>query len=355
MIDGLGSHTTLNFLETALKLKILVAVYPPHATHRLQPLDVGCFAPLAMYYGKELENHLRLSEGKIKMSKRDFFHCFQPAWFKAFNEHNVMSAWKKTGLIPFNPALVLDQIRPTDVVTSAPRRRAATPTSSPPLAPKTPRSKRKLKDFINETVDKRTKKYLQNANREMSSMQAELTLTKETVNGLKYAFDREKKHTKRGKKLIEQHRADKGSGHLIFGPEGVAELLRLQTTREEAKELASKAKEAAVVAKALEKAEKEAEVQQRRIERMEAAKVKAAEKASEKGQKAAEREAKKAQKQLETEQKAFNRGQRGLSKHQPVLVDVVDEEEEEEIVVKVEELLKSRSGRSIRRPAHLKD
>jgi hypothetical protein len=35
-VDGHGSHVTLPFLEQSYKHKILVAVYPPHATHRLQ-------------------------------------------------------------------------------------------------------------------------------------------------------------------------------------------------------------------------------------------------------------------------------------------------------------------------------
>jgi hypothetical protein len=29
---------------------ILLAILPPHLTYRLQPLDVGLFAPLAQYY-----------------------------------------------------------------------------------------------------------------------------------------------------------------------------------------------------------------------------------------------------------------------------------------------------------------
>lgn len=48
-VDGHSSHVTLKFLEWAQAHKILVAVYSPHSTHVLQPLDVGCFAPLATY------------------------------------------------------------------------------------------------------------------------------------------------------------------------------------------------------------------------------------------------------------------------------------------------------------------
>jgi len=54
-VDGHRSHVTLKFLEWAQQHKILVAVYPPHSTHRLQPLDVGSFAPLAIFYSQLLE------------------------------------------------------------------------------------------------------------------------------------------------------------------------------------------------------------------------------------------------------------------------------------------------------------
>jgi len=50
ILDGHGSHCTLNFLEWCRSNRILVAVFPPHSTHRLQPLDVRLFRPLATYY-----------------------------------------------------------------------------------------------------------------------------------------------------------------------------------------------------------------------------------------------------------------------------------------------------------------
>jgi hypothetical protein len=83
-VDGHGSHVTLELLECGQAHKILVAVYPTHSTHRLQPLDVGCFAPLATYYSQLLEQQTRLSEAQTRMPKGDFFRCFYPAWQEAF-------------------------------------------------------------------------------------------------------------------------------------------------------------------------------------------------------------------------------------------------------------------------------
>ena len=46
LLDGHGSHLTMEFLNYCHDNKILLAVFPPHSTHTLQPLDVGMFTPL---------------------------------------------------------------------------------------------------------------------------------------------------------------------------------------------------------------------------------------------------------------------------------------------------------------------
>ena len=45
-VDGHSSHINMRFLNWCEKNKVLVAVYPPHSTHRLQPLDLALFSPL---------------------------------------------------------------------------------------------------------------------------------------------------------------------------------------------------------------------------------------------------------------------------------------------------------------------
>ena len=46
-VDGHNSHVNWRFITWCDQNKVLVAVYPPHSTHRLQPLDVSLFSPLA--------------------------------------------------------------------------------------------------------------------------------------------------------------------------------------------------------------------------------------------------------------------------------------------------------------------
>ena len=108
ILDGHGSHCTLDFLEWCHKRRILVAIYPPHSTHRLQPLDVSLFRPLATYYSQALDAHTRQSLGLSSVSKRDFFAIFYPAFDKAFTAENIRSRWRKTGIEPWDPDQVLN-------------------------------------------------------------------------------------------------------------------------------------------------------------------------------------------------------------------------------------------------------
>ena len=61
ILDGHGSHVTMDFINYCDQNKILLVIYPPHSTHTLQPLDVVMFAPLAAAYKAELASFLNIS------------------------------------------------------------------------------------------------------------------------------------------------------------------------------------------------------------------------------------------------------------------------------------------------------
>jgi hypothetical protein len=106
-MDGHSSHVNMRFIDYADANRILLAVLPPHSTHRLQPLDVGLFSPLATYYSQQIDKLLAENQGLVRLTKRDFWPLFREAWNQAFSENNVRSAWETTGIHPFNPSKVL--------------------------------------------------------------------------------------------------------------------------------------------------------------------------------------------------------------------------------------------------------
>jgi len=76
ILDGHGSHVTMDFIKYCDDNRILLAIFPPHATHTLQPLDVCMFKPLSTAYSAALADHIDKCQGLSSISKRDFFRLF---------------------------------------------------------------------------------------------------------------------------------------------------------------------------------------------------------------------------------------------------------------------------------------
>jgi hypothetical protein len=91
ILDGHGSHITMDFDKLCNKYHILLAIYPSHSTHTLQPLDVVCFSPLAENYSKALTKHLHQSQGLLPFKKGDLFPLFCEAWITTFTGKLVLS------------------------------------------------------------------------------------------------------------------------------------------------------------------------------------------------------------------------------------------------------------------------
>jgi hypothetical protein len=107
IVDGHSSHVNMEFIRMCDRLKICLLILPPHSTHRLQPLDVGCFLPLLTCYSTELDKVMEKSGGLVSFTKRMFWSAFKPAFDNSFTEKNILSAWAKTGIWPLKPLIIL--------------------------------------------------------------------------------------------------------------------------------------------------------------------------------------------------------------------------------------------------------
>jgi hypothetical protein len=81
---------------------------PPHSSHKLQPLDVGCFRALKRSYGTEIEKLMRAHITHI--SKEDFFPAFYNAFRTAMTESNIRGGFRGSGLVPYDPDYVISQL-----------------------------------------------------------------------------------------------------------------------------------------------------------------------------------------------------------------------------------------------------
>jgi hypothetical protein len=110
LVDGYGSHITEGFIKYAISKRIWLAVFPPHATHILQPLDVAVFAPLSIAYSDALDDHILRNRGMLAMNKRLFFRLFWPSWDKAVSIANITSGFEQSRIYPYNPSIVIDPL-----------------------------------------------------------------------------------------------------------------------------------------------------------------------------------------------------------------------------------------------------
>jgi hypothetical protein len=55
---------------------------PPHSSHLIQPLDVGCVSPLKTAYGLQVEKLMRCQVSYI--TKTELLSCFTQVYFYCF-------------------------------------------------------------------------------------------------------------------------------------------------------------------------------------------------------------------------------------------------------------------------------
>jgi hypothetical protein len=114
LMDGHGSHVTMEFLTFCVERRILVLIYPPHSTQTLQPLDVACFSPLAQAYTKALGIQLQKQQNLVAFKKEHFFGLFWEAWKSSFTKELVKRAFEVVGIEPVNPSVILDRFNKSD-------------------------------------------------------------------------------------------------------------------------------------------------------------------------------------------------------------------------------------------------
>lgn len=127
LVDGHNSHYTLGFLEYARANKIDVFCYL-YATHVYQGLDVMIFGLLKIYWTEERDNYERKTGQKV--SKTNFLKIYAAAHVRTFTESNIHAAFRKTGLVPFDPNIVTTELMAPSTETSC--------EGSLPLVPSTP-------------------------------------------------------------------------------------------------------------------------------------------------------------------------------------------------------------------------
>jgi hypothetical protein len=108
LLNGHDSHHSLKFQELCKENNIFTLCMPPHSSHLLQPLSVGCFSRLKRAYSREIESLIRHHVNDI--TKHEFLPAFKAAFTQAFTIANFCSAFRGAGLVPLQPDVVLSKL-----------------------------------------------------------------------------------------------------------------------------------------------------------------------------------------------------------------------------------------------------
>jgi hypothetical protein len=108
VLDGHGSHLTPKFDEICSQNNVIPICMPPHSSHLLQPLDVGCFAVLKRGYGRLVETKMRAGVNHI--DKFDFLDAYPSARSETFKSETIKNSFSATGLVPYDPDRVISKL-----------------------------------------------------------------------------------------------------------------------------------------------------------------------------------------------------------------------------------------------------
>jgi len=133
ILDGHDSHHSEEFEAYCKGHNIITLCMPPHSSHLLQPLDVGCFGPLKKAYSRQIEQLMRMSITHI--SKLEFLCGFKEAFFASITEKNIQGGFAGAGLVPYDPERVISKL---DVRIRTPTPPASSPTTALPWISQTP-------------------------------------------------------------------------------------------------------------------------------------------------------------------------------------------------------------------------
>ena len=302
ILDGHGSHVTMDFIEYCDQNKILLAIFPPHSTHTLQPLDVVMFKPLSTAYSTELSSFLYKSQGLLPIKKGDFFPLFWKAWVSSFKNTTILKSFEATGISPINPDVILKRFTNTTPDEQESRESSTSALSASDW--------RKMEQLVRVAVKDRDTKEAKKLSQSLHSLQVQNELLHHENNGLREALAFKKKHKKHDKPLDLQQREEYHGGAVFWSPRKVREARARQVVKErEEKELQLQKSERIKQRKA-NKVYKEKIAQEKRVAREEAKVVSEKEKADQVAERARQKKAQNAKKAIKSSQK----GKRPASK-----------------------------------------
>ncbi|KAI8440679.1 hypothetical protein MSG28_009033 [Choristoneura fumiferana] len=119
VLDNHSSHIHINCLDYCKDNGIVLLSFPPHCSHKLQPLDRSCFGPFKKAINSFCDAWMRNNPAKT-MSIYDLPSIAATAMPLAFTSNNIQAGFRATGICPFNRNIFTDLDYAPSFVTDRP-------------------------------------------------------------------------------------------------------------------------------------------------------------------------------------------------------------------------------------------
>lgn len=128
LVDNVETHLSAAAIDYAREHGVTIFTFPPHCTHKLQPLDIGIFGPFKTYYDNAI-NSWMMSNLEVPV----IYHIagfVREALSKAATSQNIIKSFEKPGIFPFNNSVFQESDHVMATVTEQPDPNEATISNS---------------------------------------------------------------------------------------------------------------------------------------------------------------------------------------------------------------------------------
>lgn len=107
LLDNHDSHLSIDVSNFCKANGIILLSFPPHTSHRLQPLDKSVYGLFKKYYSAAVDNWMKNNPGKT-ITIYDIPNLVKSALPIAVTPNKIVAGFASTGIMPFNPQIFTD-------------------------------------------------------------------------------------------------------------------------------------------------------------------------------------------------------------------------------------------------------
>ena len=119
LLDNHYSHLAIDVLDYCKDNGVVLLSFPPHCSHKLQPLDRTVFGPLKKIWGPEQQTWMRNNPSKT-MTIFDRPGILRKTWPQSAVSGKIIKGFEVIGIYPFNRNIFTDVEYAPSFVTDGP-------------------------------------------------------------------------------------------------------------------------------------------------------------------------------------------------------------------------------------------